>query len=107
MSTLGKYCKAYPIGRLREFKGWAENAGNARKEPRPEEGKAVEVPRPLTENDILYVQENYVVTDGIFKDENLIFETVTPEWEDFCRQVLKFEVPVHEPVRPAGAVGSD
>jgi len=36
------------------------------------------------------MQENYVVTDGIFKDENIIFDNVTPEWKDFCtkRQII-------------------
>ena len=43
--------------------------------------------------DFLYLQENFIVTDGIFIDENVIFDNVTPEWIDFCVNVLKFEVP--------------
>ena len=50
-------------------------------------------PRQLTDADFLYLQENFVVTDGIFIDENVIFDNVTPEWIDFCKRVLKFEVP--------------
>ena len=85
MSKMGKYCKAYPIMRLREFSGWKENSQNARKEN--------DTPRPLTDSDFLYLQENFVVTDGVFIDENIIFDSVTPEWIDFCKNVLKFEVP--------------
>ena len=85
MSTLGTYCKAYMVPRFREFTGWTESAENARKEN--------DSPRPLTDTDFLYLQENFVVTDGIFIDENVIFNNVTPEWIHFCQNVLEFEVP--------------
>lgn len=90
MPNMGRYCKAYPIKSLRGFAGWTENAANARPAEDAEEGAA---PRTLTEDDFLYLQENYVVTDGIFFDENVIFDSVTPEWVDFCHQTLEFEVP--------------
>lgn len=85
MSKMGKYCKAYMIPSFREFSGWTENSQNARKEN--------DSPRQLTDADFLYLQENFVVTDGIFIDENVIFDNVTPEWTDFCKNVLKFEIP--------------
>ena len=85
MAQMGKYCKAYMIPSFRKFRGWTENAENARKENG--------APRQLTDSDFLYLQENYVVTDGIFIDDNVIFNNVTPEWIDFCKSVLKFEVP--------------
>jgi hypothetical protein len=85
MSNMGKYCKAYPITRLREFGEWQEHSQNARNEN--------DVPRQLTDADFLYLQENFVATDGVFIDENVIFDNVTPEWIDFCKNVLKFEVP--------------
>lgn len=95
MATMGKYCKAYSLKRLREFNGWIEKAENARKEKRQEiGGKGIEETRILTDNDYLYLQENYVVTDGIFKDENIIFDQVTPEWVSYCHDVLEFEVPL-------------
>jgi hypothetical protein len=96
MATMGKYCKAYPITRFREYKGWTEKAENARKEKRAADGEEVEVERQLTDKDHLYLQESYVVTDGVFLDENIIFDDVTPEWKDFCTHALKFEVPVYE-----------
>ena len=93
MSTMGKYCKAYPVKRLHEFSQWTERSDNTRKETKEIDGSEVEVNRQLTDDDILYLQENYVVTDGIFKDENIIFDQVTPEWKEFCHAVLEFEVP--------------
>ncbi len=93
MAEMGKYCKAYVLPRLRQFAGWSENSANARKEERKVDGKDVLVPRPLTDEDHLYVQENLVVTDGIFIDENVIFDKITPEWEEFCKNELQFDPP--------------
>jgi hypothetical protein len=85
VSKMGNYCKAYMIPSFRQFSGWTENSENTRIENN--------APRQLTDADFLYLQENFVVTDGIFIDENVIFANVTPEWIDFCKNVLKFEVP--------------
>ncbi|HEX8355698.1 MAG TPA: hypothetical protein VF611_22515 [Pyrinomonadaceae bacterium] len=105
MPNMGRYCKAYTVKSLREFAGWSENAANARPADDAEEGSA---PRTLTDDDFLYLQENYVVTDGIFIDENVIFDSVTPEWTDFCHQTLGFEVPEYAktPQAAAGAQGA-
>jgi len=96
MATMGKYCKAYSLKKLREFSQWTEQNENTRKEKKEVEGQEVEINRKLTDDDFLYLQENYVVTDGIFQDENVIFDNVTPEWKEFCTNVLKFEIQVYE-----------
>jgi hypothetical protein len=113
MAEMGRYCKAYPVVRLREFPGWKENAQGLKKEKpqagmkkkkkpqngAPEEQPPVETQRVLTDDDYLYLQENFVVTDGIFIDENIVFDDVTPEWLEFCKETLKFEIPVYETAR--------
>ena len=99
MATMGKYCKAYLIKNLRQFEQWTENSENTRKEKQEIDGKEVEVKRALTDDDFLYLQENYIVTDGIYKDENIIFDNVTPEWKEFCHKTLEFEIPVYEAVQ--------
>ncbi|KYC37484.1 hypothetical protein WA1_43635 [Scytonema hofmannii PCC 7110] len=98
MATMGKYCKAYSLNKLRQFSQWTENSENMRKEKHEVDGTEVEVKRGLTDDDFLYLQENYVVTDGIFKDENIIFDNITPEWKEFCHKILAFEIPVYESV---------
>jgi hypothetical protein len=85
MASMGKYCKAYMLRSFRQFRGWTEMSENARKEN--------DSPRQLADADFLFLQENFVVTDGIFMDENVIFANVTLEWIDFCKNVLKFEIP--------------
>ena len=93
MPNMGRYCKAYPIMNLREFAGWTENTANARPADDDADAQEGHVSRTFSADDFLYLQENYVVTDGIFIDENIIFDSVTPEWIDFCRNTLAFEVP--------------
>ncbi|NOX38146.1 MAG: hypothetical protein GXO78_11495 [Calditrichaeota bacterium] len=88
-----KYCKAYLVKDFKKFKNWKVNEANLRKETRNVDGKEVEAPRRLSDDDILYLHEDFVVTDGIYREEHVIFDAVTDEWKEFCRQVLKFSVP--------------
>jgi hypothetical protein len=106
MAKKGRYCKAYPISQLREYSNWTENTQNLRKEEREIDGKKVEVPRELTDTDFFYLQEDFVVTDDIFIDEHIVFADVTPEWIDFCKNTLKFEVPVYESIAPPAPDGA-
>ena len=98
MAEMGKYCKAYLAKQFREYPNWTEKKENVRKEKKEVDGKEVEVERELNDDSILYLQENYVVTDGIFKDENIIFDDVTDDWKSFCHSTLAFEIPVYEPI---------
>lgn len=98
MAIMGKYCKAYLVKQFRQFNQWIERIENIRKEKTQFDGKEVEFDRELTDDYILYLQENYVVTDGIFLDKNIIFDYVTPEWKNFCNNTLGFEIPVYEPI---------
>jgi hypothetical protein len=90
MTTLGKGCRAYPLWRLREFPGWTEKPENTRTIRKEVDGEIVQVPRELTDADYVYLQSNFTVTDGIFIDENVIFDEVTPEWIELCRNVLGY-----------------
>lgn len=102
MAEMGRYCKAYYARDFRAFPGWSENVSALRAGKQEVDGKEVEVARTgLNDEDILYLQENFVVTDGIFKDENVVFDQVTPEWEAFCTDTLKFEIPDYAREEPA------
>jgi hypothetical protein len=93
MKKMGRYCRAYPIARLRQFDGWAENLQNLRKEVKLIDGREVELTRALGDEDFIFLHEDFTVTDGIFIDENIIYNTVSPEWVSFCKKVLEFEAP--------------
>lgn len=96
MAKMGRYCKAYTLGTLREFSGWKDKRESALIERRQEDAKEAEGKREFTDSDILYLQEDFVVTDGIFIDEGVVFDQVSPEWIEFCKSELNFEVPTSE-----------
>lgn len=97
MAIMGNYCKAFPLKKLRGFEHWSEKKENARKTVGTGDGSEPAAPRTLSDDDYLYLQENYVVTDSIFKDENIIFDQQTSEWVDFCKKILQFDIPPFEP----------
>ncbi len=108
MAEMGKYCKAYLAKDFRKYADWTENLDNLRKEMEFKDGEEVEIERTeLKDDDILYLQENFFVTDGIMKDEQIIFDKVTDVWEGFCRKELEFEIPVYEPIEIKPADGED
>ena len=66
MSKMGQYWKAYPLDAMRQFAGWHENVEAFRKrEDAAAESANADQP---DNNHIVYLQENYVVTEGIFID---------------------------------------
>ena len=94
MPDMGRYCKAYLAERFREYSGWEENLQNLRTVKKTEGREEVEIQRlSIEDKDVLYLQENYVVTDDIFKNEHIIFEKVDDDWKTFCTDVLQFDIP--------------
>lgn len=83
------YQKAYPLKELRQFPGWNEqnyvSAESTRRGHSPDE--------PLTDESIVFVHEDLVVTANCWDDSQVIMNDLSPEWEAFCRNVLKLEVP--------------
>jgi len=74
MPEMGRYLKAYPVERFREFPLW-------------------ETAHEPADRPYLYLQDDYSVTGGIFLDEEIVFNQVTPQWMEFCNKVLQFEIP--------------
>jgi hypothetical protein len=100
-AKLGRYSKAYLAKRFREFPGWKENLSDLRKETVVENRVNVEKQRTeIKDDDILYLQENYIVTDDIYKNRNIVFDKVDDKWKNFCEQVLEFEIPEFEKWEP-------
>jgi hypothetical protein len=93
MPTLGLYCKAYYASDFMKFAGWADAARSVKHDVQEVDGDEADLERPLQEHDYLFLHESLVVTDGIFEDEHVVFDRITPEWQAFCRDTLKFEAP--------------
>jgi hypothetical protein len=75
-----KYCKAYHLQDLRQFRHWVEK----REEQDP----------PLSDDDIVYLWDDFtVVRSPIIPEKGILFAQVTPEWQEFCQNTLCFEIP--------------
>lgn len=79
------YSRAYPLKSLREFPGWRENRIDWK-----ENGDGDE---ELADESIVYLHQDLTVTRSMWHDESVIFNQVSPEWEEFCHDVLQFRVP--------------
>lgn len=74
-----RYCKAYKLKDLRQFSGWSE--------------KREQNDLELSDDDICYLWDDFTVVKSPVQDKNVLFDAVTPEWQQFCKTVLKFEIP--------------
>ena len=62
MAEMGQYCKAYLVRDFRGYDGWTENTSNLV----TVDGEDADEPTLRTDRvdeDVLYLQENFVVTD--------------------------------------------
>ncbi len=73
------YCKAYRLGDVRQFEGWHD---------RLSEGEA-----SLSDETICYLWDDFTVVSSPFQDAGVLFDTITPEWQEFCRATLNFAIP--------------
>lgn len=77
---LRKYCKAYYLKDLRQFNGWSE--------------KTTEEQPEASDDDVVYLWDDFtVVKSPVVPDKGLVFDAVTPEWQDFCTTTLHFAIP--------------
>lgn len=74
-----KYCKAYYLKDLRAFENWTE--------------KREEKEAELTDEDVVYLWDDFTVVRSPVLPGGVIFDNVTQEWQDFCHTTLQFEIP--------------
>jgi hypothetical protein len=79
VSTIGRYCKAYPVSELAKYPGWVDVISNDAGCP--------------PEQDYLFVQSDLTVTTGIFVDEGIVLTHPSDDWKAFCAEILRFEIP--------------
>jgi hypothetical protein len=78
-SGMRTYCKAYLVREFRQFSGWNEQQD--------------EDSQRLSDEDICYLWDDCTVVKSPVEPGGVVFDTITPEWESFCRTVLQFEIP--------------
>jgi hypothetical protein len=84
---LRQYCKAYYLKDLRRFSGWSES------------GDVDYIP----DDDVVFLHQDLTVTVSMWHNENVLFTQKTPEWENFCVEVLQFQVPDDFDLIPGGS----
>lgn len=77
---LRTYCKAYHLKDLRQFHNWSQRA-------REDEAD-------LAAEAIVYLWDDFtVVKTPVSSETDLLWDQVTPEWQEFCQMTLGFEIP--------------
>jgi hypothetical protein len=74
-----KYCKAYYLKDLRQYSEWTE--------------KREESDEALTDEDVVYLWDDFVVVRSPVLPGGVIFDQVTKPWQEFCQTTLGFEIP--------------
>lgn len=110
-----QYCKAYVLEELRRFPGWPETKADAYSANGNGNGNGYHAngnghsanghgngngngngagaAAELSDEDVVFIHQDFTVTESMWHGENVIFDRVTPEWKEFCTQVLGFKVP--------------
>jgi uncharacterized protein len=86
-----KYCKAYYLKELSEFHAWPESGTNSKGQKQEADGD--KLANELEGDRIVYLHQDFSVTESMWHNEGVIFQQVTEEWEDFCSRKLGFKVP--------------
>jgi hypothetical protein len=70
------YCKVYTISALRSY-------------------PAFRVANEIEDSDFCYLWNDFTVSSSPVPDQSnaVLFDVVTPEWQEFCQQHLGFTVP--------------
>lgn len=88
------YCKVYHLGELRSFPGWSENeidwTGDGANGASSNGGSTHAAP---SDEEVVFLHHDFTVTRSMWRGEDVIFDQVTPEWQQFCAETLNFKVP--------------
>jgi hypothetical protein len=89
-----QYSKAYYLKELRQFSGWTESRINWKdnRESLGADGAQGES-ESFSDDDIVFLHHDRTVTQSMWHNENIIYNQITREWEAFCTNVLRFQVP--------------
>ncbi len=84
------YTQAFPVGMLRKFPGWEEIPSGARDAQPAAEGEGGS---SRANEEIVFLHQNYAVTESTNADERPVFNKPSAEWKMYCAQTLGFKAP--------------
>jgi uncharacterized protein len=90
------YCKAYYLRDLRAFHGWVETRKSweeNRYDLEKHNSGSGEGNKRFEDDAIVFIHQDFSVTESMWHGENILFDENTVEWKTFCGTVLGFKVP--------------
>jgi len=89
-----KYCKAYHLGELRKYPEWSEGRINWKhKKDEDERNGGQDGDDPFPDDKVVFIHQDFTVTESVWHSENVIFDQVNSAWREFCVNTMKFKVP--------------
>lgn len=88
-----RYCAAYQIRDMRRFEGWSESAFKEQEKDEGDDGSQGVKEKRLSDDDIVFLHQDFTVTLSMFHNENVIMNQITHEWQTFCTEILGFKIP--------------
>ncbi|MGA9773063.1 MAG: ankyrin repeat domain-containing protein [Blastocatellia bacterium] len=89
-----QYCKAYHLKSLRQYADWSESRINWKEKKADSDPKTSQAEdNSFSEDDVVFLHQDYTVTESMWHNENVIFNQVTSDWKEFCTYNLNFKVP--------------
>ena len=87
------YCKAYYLRDLRKFSDWSEKRENWKINKYWSDEIKSDFEKNLNDDDVVFVHDDLSVTKSMWRKEHVIYDSLTPDWEAFCKRELKFSIP--------------
>lgn len=87
-----QYCKAYQLHDLRRYPMWSESRINWEKKIGDANGNG-DSNDSFPDEKIVFVHQDFSVTESMWHNENVLFNDVDSAWEAFCAESLNFKVP--------------
>lgn len=81
------YCRAYHLRDLRAYGAWREARKDGSEEKEGDDGTE------LSDDDVVYLHQDFTVTRSMWHGENIVYDDVTPDWRIFCEKDLDFAIP--------------
>jgi ankyrin repeat protein len=92
-----KYCKSYHLGDLRKYPAWSEGRINWKKKSDNSSNSNGNgngnADGPFTDDKIVFIHQDFTVTESVWHNENVLFNDADPSWKEFCVNSLNFKIP--------------
>jgi hypothetical protein len=89
-----KYCKAYHLKDLRQYPAWSESRINWKEKKDAKDAKEADQSNgEFTDDKIVFIHQDFTVTESMWHNENVIYNQVDEPWREFCSDSLAFKVP--------------